>query len=120
MEEVIKGSLQRSVLLENHDTTAIVKLNKMQTLNALDNEIMGELSNRLMEIEKDNKIKVVILTGQGNSFAAGANIAEMSQLSAEECIKEDFLSTWNQISNFRKPLIAAVNGYAVTLCLMFS
>jgi enoyl-CoA hydratase/carnithine racemase len=99
--------------LENHGATTILRLNKMQTLNALDNEIMGELSNKLKEIEEDDKIKIVVLTGQGNSFAAGANISEMSQLSTEECLKEDFLSTWNQIANFRKPLIAAVNGYAV-------
>jgi enoyl-CoA hydratase len=106
-------SQYKNILFEDHGTTAILKLNKMESLNALDTKIMDELSSQLNEIEKNDSIKVVILTGQGKSFAAGANIEEMSKLNTEECLKKDFLSSWNLISNFRKPLIAAVNGYAV-------
>ena len=64
---------------------------------------------------------MIIITGQGKAFAAGADIREMSQMTTSQCLQQDYLSIFNEMfQSCRKPIIAAVNGYAVSLYIVFN
>lgn len=102
-----------NVLRKAHDNIVILELNRPKQLNALNSEIMTQLTKELQSVEQDQSVKAVILTGCGKAFAAGADISEMAHLNYEDCLKTDFLHDWKKIGNFRKPLIAALNGYTV-------
>ena len=71
-----------------------------------------ELNEVFAELEKNDAVSVVILTGKGNSFATGANIMEIRQMDLKKMMYEDYFlrDWWRIIPNFRKPLIAAING----------
>lgn len=92
---------------------ALVQLNRPKELNALNLQLMGELRDALKALDKDDNVRVIIVTGNEKAFAAGADIKEMSDKSAVEMLKIDQFSTWDQIRKTRKPLIAAVSGYAL-------
>lgn len=74
---------------------------------------MKELSSALEQYENDKSVHVVILTGGDKAFAAGADIKEMLPFSFSKCVTDNLLASWNRLSSFRKPVIAAVNGYAL-------
>jgi 2-(1,2-epoxy-1,2-dihydrophenyl)acetyl-CoA isomerase len=98
-----------------HDGIALITLNRPEKLNALSFELMRELDTELTQIETDDTVKVVILTGAGErAFSAGADIHEMAGLSAEELgARQAFRNgvTWH-IASFAKPIIGAINGLA--------
>jgi enoyl-CoA hydratase len=91
----------------------LIQLNRPKALNALCDGLMFELRNVLDDMEKDANISCVILTGGDKVFAAGADIKEMQDLQFKDVYKGSFLSHWGRISTFTKPIIAAVNGYAL-------
>jgi enoyl-CoA hydratase len=91
----------------------LIQLNRPKALNALCDGLMFELRNVLDDLEKDANISCVILTGGDKVFAAGADIKEMQDLQFKDVYKGSFLSHWGRISTFTKPIIAAVNGYAL-------
>ncbi|HSR19079.1 MAG TPA: enoyl-CoA hydratase-related protein [Ignavibacteriaceae bacterium] len=98
------------------DAIAVVSINRPEKLNALNSETIEELKNILFEIDKNVIIKAVILTGSGEkAFAAGADIQELSRLNIVEgkIFSEKGQEVFNLIENFSKPVIAAVNGYAL-------
>merc|ERR1712045_337509 len=74
---------------------------------------MIDLDNALQEIEADDTIGCTVLTGSKKAFAAGADIKEMEPKNLSTCIKENFLANWMAVPNHRKPIIAAVNGFAL-------
>jgi enoyl-CoA hydratase len=90
-----------------------IQLNRPKALNALCDGLMSELNNVLDDFEKDPKIGCVVLTGNDRAFAAGADIKEMQSLKFQDVYQGGFLSHWSRVSNFKKPIIAAVNGYAL-------
>ncbi len=92
---------------------AILSLNRPKELNALNLELMQELKNHLMEIDNDDSIRVIIITGNDKAFAAGADIKQMSGKSAIDMLTVDQFSTWDQIRKTKKPIIAAVSGFAL-------
>lgn len=92
---------------------ALITLNRPKALNALCNRLMNELSDTLNEYEKDEKISVVVITGSEKAFAAGADIKEMQHNNYAKCITGNFLNGWTKVANCQKPIIAAVNGYAL-------
>ena len=104
-----------TLLFENKDGIGIVKVNRPDALNALNGEVLTELSEIFDEMLVDDSIKVVILTGEGRAFVAGADIAAMNQMSAIE--GRDFMlkgqAVMQKIEVFEKPVIAAVNGFAL-------
>jgi enoyl-CoA hydratase len=90
-----------------------IQLNRPKALNALCDGLMSELRNVLDDFEADPNISCVVLTGGDKAFAAGADIKEMQGLQFKDVYKGSFLSHWTRISTFTKPIIAAVNGYAL-------
>ncbi len=95
------------------DQVGIVTLNRPKVLNALNHELMAELVKALETFDRDDSIRVIVLTGGERAFAAGADIKEMSDETTVSIMDKDQFSTWDRIKNVRKPIIAAVSGYAL-------
>jgi enoyl-CoA hydratase len=96
------------------DGVALIRLNRPQALNALNTELLGELSAALDAAEADAAVRCVVLTGSDRAFAAGADIKEMSDKSYAQMFAADFFGpAARRIEQFRKPIIAAVAGYAL-------
>lgn len=104
----------QTLLLERADGVAKVTLNRPEALNALNSVLLGELSALLDALAADDAIGCVVLTGSAKAFAAGADIKEMSSKSYADMFKADFFTgPARAITEFRKPIIAAVAGYAL-------
>ncbi|MCI7327987.1 MAG: enoyl-CoA hydratase-related protein [Hornefia butyriciproducens] len=90
-------------------------INRPKALNALNTEVLSELADALKEIEADDAVKAVIVTGEGKAFVAGADIAQMSKLNAVEgrAMMQAGHNVMNTIDQMPKPFIAAVNGFAL-------
>ncbi|ESO03955.1 hypothetical protein HELRODRAFT_79551 [Helobdella robusta] len=91
----------------------LIRLNRPKVLNALCDDLMNEVNSVLDRFEKDPSVNCVILTGSDKVFAAGADIKEMKNLDFKQVYKGSFLSHWSRIAKFKKPIIAAVNGFAL-------
>lgn len=92
---------------------ALIELNRPKELNALNLQLMGELRDTLKALDQDPEVRVIILTGNARAFAAGADIKEMSNRTAVDMLNIDQFSTWDQIKKTKKPIIAAVSGFAL-------
>lgn len=94
---------------------ATITISKPEVLNALDTQILNELEAAFEELRPNGNVRVVIITGEGRSFVAGADIAEMATLNYEQAKKfgERGASVFRLIEQFRTPVIAAVNGFAL-------
>merc|ERR1712112_124247 len=95
------------------DRVGLVTLNRPKALNALCAGLMDELIKALNEMDNDPKIGAMVVTGSEKAFAAGADIKEMQNRDFQSNYKENFLDWWNNITLVRKPILAAVNGYAL-------
>ena len=95
------------------DGVLMVSLNRPKTLNALSDDLMRELSAVLSKADQDPSVRVIVLTGSERAFAAGADIKEMSSRDASEVTRTDMLAFWQDMTQIRKPIIAAVNGFAL-------
>lgn len=103
-----------TLLTQVEDGVALITLNRPDALNAFNNTLMDELTAALDAFEADEDIGCIIITGSTKAFAAGADIKEMRELSYMEAYYKDFITAnWERASRCRKPLIAAVNGYAL-------
>ena len=102
-----------AILVETRGRVGLVRLNRPKALNALSSRLVAELSQVLDGFEADADISCVVLTGNEKAFAAGADIKEMQSLSFVEAYSRDFIAAWDRVARFRKPLIAAVAGYAL-------
>lgn len=103
-----------NILTEIKDRVGIITLNRPQALNALCHKLTEELTQALHAFEANNKVAVIILTGSEKAFAAGADIKEMQSKTYMDVYKQDFITnTWEEITRCRKPVIAAVSGYAL-------
>ncbi len=105
----------QKLLMEKRSPLCIVKINHPETLNALDTFLLQELDKVFDEIAVDQQTRVVILTGEGRAFAAGADIQEMSEMKAEEGKRFGRLgaAVFRKIELLEKPVIAAINGFAL-------
>ena len=92
---------------------ALIQLNRPNDLNALNLQMMGELRDALKQMDTDDNVRVIIITGNEKAFAAGADIKEMADKSTIEMWQIDQFSTWDQIRRTKKPMIAAVSGFAL-------
>lgn len=92
---------------------ALIQLNRPKELNALHLELMAELRDALKTLDADEEVRVIILTGNERAFAAGADIKQMAGKNAIDMLKIDQFSTWDQIKKTKKPIIAAVSGFAL-------
>ncbi|WP_323114140.1 enoyl-CoA hydratase [Pseudomonas guariconensis] len=102
-----------TILLDIHGKVGLITLNRPQALNALNAQIVGEINQALDQLERDPSIGCVVLTGSAKAFAAGADIKEMAELKYPQIYVEDLFSDADRIANRRKPIIAAVSGFAL-------
>lgn len=103
-----------TIVLETFDSVARITLNRPEQLNALNDTLMQELCQALQNCDADPKIAVMIITGSDKAFAAGVDIKGMAALSFEDVYTQNFISReWDIIDTIRKPIIAAVAGFAL-------
>lgn len=95
------------------NNVALITLNRPKALNALCNGLMTEVSQVIDAVERDDNMSVIVITGSEKAFAAGADIKEMQNNTYSKCISHNFLGHWNRVADSTKPVIAAVNGYAL-------
>jgi enoyl-CoA hydratase len=103
-----------TLIVEIEDHVAQIRLNRPEALNALNSQILGELSAALMDLDANKKVRAIVLTGSEKAFAAGADVKEMSQKSfVDMYVKDMYTTETNGILRCRKPVIAAVAGYCL-------
>ena len=103
----------KNITVEKRGQTSLITLNRPKALNALNRTMLDELNKALCDIENDGKISAVVLTGSEKAFAAGADIKEMCDLTFSQAFMDDEMGGWLNVAHFRKPIIAAVSGYAL-------
>lgn len=92
---------------------ALIELYRPKELNALNPQLMQEVRDALQTLDKDDRVRVIIITGNEQAFAAGADIKQMADKSAIDMLLLDQFNTWDQIRKTKKPIIAAVSGFAL-------
>ena len=102
-----------NILVETHGRVGLIRLNRPQALNALNAALMEDLNSALGAFEADPAIGAVVLTGSEKAFAAGADIKEMQDRTFADVFLGDLISRWEIIGRMRKPVIAAVAGFAL-------
>jgi enoyl-CoA hydratase len=101
------------ILVETKGKVGIVRLNRPQALNALNAALVAELSAAIDGFEADPNIGCIVITGSDKAFAAGADIKEMAAKSYLDAFMGDFVANWDRVARARKPVIAAVAGFAL-------
>ncbi len=103
-----------TIVVETEDHVTLIKLNRPDALNALNTQLLGELTKALEEADANDKVRCIVVTGSEKAFAAGADIKEMSEMSFADVFGSNlFADACNRIDGIRKPIIAAVSGYAL-------
>jgi enoyl-CoA hydratase len=103
-----------NIIVEKREAVGLITLNRPQALNALCNALVAELGQALDDMEADDAIGCVVLTGSEKAFAAGADIKEMQSQSYMDAYLADFITSgWERVTTCRKPVVAAVAGYAL-------
>ena len=93
--------------------TALVRLNRPKQLNALNGAVMDALSTALEDLDRDDDVRAIVVTGSERAFAAGADIGEMANATPVELLRTNRIGQWDRIRRITKPVIAAVNGWAL-------
>jgi enoyl-CoA hydratase len=102
------------ILVETHGAVGLIRLNRPQALNALCDQLMTELGEQLLAFDADPAIGAIVLTGSEKAFAAGADIKEMRERTHPSALIEDFIGrSWETVTRVKKPVIAAVAGFAL-------
>jgi len=94
-------------------SVGLIQLNRPKALNALCDALMNDVNDALAKFADDKDVGCIVLTGSQKAFAAGADIKEMKDKTLVDCVSGNFLEHWSQVAENRKPIIAAVNGYAL-------
>lgn len=103
-----------TILVETIGKVGLVRLNRPQVLNALNDQLMTELGQALMAFDADDNIGAMVITGSEKAFAAGADIGAMATFTYMDVYKSEYITrNWETIRNVRKPVIAAVRGFAL-------
>jgi enoyl-CoA hydratase len=102
-----------NIIVETRGRVGIIKLNRPQALNALNSKLIAELSAAIDAFEADRNIGCLVLTGSEKAFAAGADIKEMADKSFLDAFLGDFVAHWDRVTHARKPVVAAVAGFAL-------
>lgn len=106
--------MPRTLLVQPPESgVQLVMLNRPEALNALNTELLGELADLLAAAEVDTNVRVIVLTGTRKAFAAGADINEMAQRDVVGMLEDPRQGHWQRIAAFRKPIVAAINGFAL-------
>ena len=102
-----------NVIVETHGAVGLIRLNRPQALNALSAALIEDLNAALEAFEADPAIGAIVLTGSEKAFAAGADIKEMQDKTFADAFLGDFISKWERLTRVRKPVVAAVAGFAL-------
>ncbi|MGV8893613.1 MAG: enoyl-CoA hydratase [Burkholderiaceae bacterium] len=103
-----------NILVEMHGKVGLIQLSRPKALNALNDQMMDEIGDALSKFDNDENVGCIILTGSDKAFAAGADIGAMSNYTYMDAYKGNYITrNWEQIRQIRKPVIAAVAGYAL-------
>ncbi len=103
-----------TILVETRERVGLITLNRPKQLNALNDHLMQELGDALLAFDADDDIGAIVITGGDKAFAAGADIGAMAQWSYMDVFKTDYITrNWETIRRVRKPVIAAVAGFAL-------
>jgi enoyl-CoA hydratase len=127
VEEIAKGSVEENasgadtpetnpyetLIVTTEGKVGLITLNRPEALNALNALLIRELNTALMDFEADSNIGAIVITGNEKAFAAGVDIKEMHTKTFVEAYGSDFLAPFDKIGTIRKPIIAAVGGYAL-------
>lgn len=104
----------QNILVSRPDpSVTLITLNRPKALNALNSALFHELNAAAKEADEDNAVGAIVLTGSDKAFAAGADIKEMKDKEFARAYKENFLGHWTELTRVKKPIIAAVSGYAL-------
>ncbi|KYQ90382.1 enoyl-CoA hydratase [Tieghemostelium lacteum] len=101
------------IITEKKGKVGLITLNRPKALNALSDGLIGEVNQALKLYQEDKEVGSIVITGSEKAFAAGADIKEMEKNSFSDAYMKDMLSQWHDMTKVRKPIIAAVNGYAL-------
>jgi len=102
-----------TILVSRSERVGTITLNRPEALNALNSQVMAEVTSAAAEFDADAGIGAIIITGSAKAFAAGADIKEMAALSFSDVFGSDFFAAWGKLAAVRTPLIAAVAGHAL-------
>ena len=102
-----------TILIERHDAVTLIRLNRPQALNALNTQVLADLTAALAAYDADPSQRCAVLTGSEKAFAAGADIKEMQSKGFADMYAENFFAGWERVTATRKPWIAAVAGFAL-------
>jgi enoyl-CoA hydratase len=101
------------ILVETHGAVGVIRLNRPAALNALCDQLVGEIGTQLLDFDANPDIGAIVLTGSEKAFAAGADIKEMQSRTYPAVLFDDFIAKWETVLRVKKPVIAAVAGFAL-------
>jgi enoyl-CoA hydratase len=103
----------QNIIVETKGRVGIIRFNRPQSLNALNRALIAELNQAIETFDADDKVGCLLLAGDDKAFAAGADIKEMADKSFIQALLGDFVSNWDAVARARKPVVAAVAGFAL-------
>jgi enoyl-CoA hydratase len=103
----------QTIIVETQGRVGVIRLNRPQALNALNAELIAELGKAVDAFEADVKVGCILITGSDKAFAAGADIKEMASKTFEQAFMGNFAADWDHVARARKPVVAAVAGFAL-------
>jgi len=108
-----KREMLETIIVERRERVGLITLNRPKSLNALNIQMASEVLSTLKDFDKDDRIGAIVITGSPRAFAAGADIEEMAEKTLVELLQNDIFADWDQMRFIRKPVIAAVSGFAL-------
>src|ERR1700678_3782883 len=102
-----------NIIVETRGKVGLIRLNRPQALNALNRALVGEVTKAIDAFEADAAVGCMVITGSDKAFAAGADIKEMAEKTFADAFLGDFAASWDRAATARKPIIAAVAGFAL-------
>lgn len=101
------------ILVETHGAVGLIRLHRPAALNALNGQLVAEIGAQLLDFDANPDVGAIVITGSDKAFAAGADIKEMQSRSYPAVLQDDFIAPWETVLRVRKPVIAAVAGFAL-------
>lgn len=111
--EAVRRVNYETILVSTEERVGLIQLNRPQALNALNRQLMSEVLHALLAFDANADVGCTVLTGSERAFAAGADIKEMADAGAIEMLLRDQFATWDAVRGVKKPIIAAVSGFAL-------
>ncbi len=106
-------AMDKTIIVEQIGRVTVATINRPEALNALNAQVMTDLATLAAEVDRDPTTAVLVITGAGRAFAAGADIKEMADKSVADMYLADYFAGWDRFAACRKPVVAAVNGFAL-------